>query len=103
MRRVRIEPEAEADLQSAAEWYEAQEPGLGLSLLGVAATTTERIAAGDHGTPTPHTSSGARRLGIPKFPLWIVFIEGGDEVVIVAYAHERRRPGYWLGRLPRST
>lgn len=94
-RRIRIEPEAEAELQGAAEWYEAQQVGLGLALLKLAASAYRRIAAGGHGIPVPHSESDARRIALGKFPLWVVFIEQGAEVAIVAFAHERRRPGYW--------
>jgi hypothetical protein len=38
-------------------------------------------------------------MPIARFPLWVVFIEHAEGVVIVAYAHERRRPGYWLARV----
>jgi hypothetical protein len=89
-------------LQGAAEWYEAQQDGLGLLLLQQAASVYERITSGEHGTPVPHAESGARRMAIRKFPLWAVFIEHGAEVVIVAFAHERRRPGYWLTRVRSS-
>lgn len=101
-RRIRVEPEAEAELQGAAEWYEAQRDGLGRVLLRDAASTVERIIAGEHGTPVPHAESDARRIAIPKFPLWVVFIEQDAEVVIVAFAHVRRHPGYWLTRVRSS-
>jgi len=32
-RRILIEPEVEAELQAAAEWYEGQQAGLGFALL----------------------------------------------------------------------
>lgn len=98
-RRIRVDPEAEAELQGAAEWYEAQQDGLGLLLLQQTASANQRIASGDPGTPVPHAESRARRIAIRKFPLWVVFVEHGSEVVIVAYAHERRRPDYWLTRV----
>lgn len=98
-RRIRIEPEAEAELQGAAEWYEAQQDGLGLLLLQQAAEAYQHIANGDHGTPVPHAEGGARRVPIRKFPLWVVFVAHGSDVVVVAYAHPRRRPGYWLARV----
>lgn len=101
-RRLRIEPEAEAELLASAEWYEAQQQGLGLELLDEARNAYLRIEAGDHGTPVPHAETEARRLPIPKFPLWVVFIEHGEDVVIAAYAHERRQPDYWLLRLRSS-
>lgn len=87
-RRIRVEPEAESELQGAAERYEAQQEGLGLLLLRQAAYGYERITRGERGTPVPHVESGARRIAIRKFPLWVIFIEHDGEIVIVAYAHE---------------
>ncbi len=37
--------------------------------------------------------------GLDGFPYRIVYFTRGDEIVVVAYAHERRRPGYWKKRL----
>ncbi|MHB8876336.1 MAG: hypothetical protein ACYC8T_21800 [Myxococcaceae bacterium] len=101
-RRIRVEPEAEAELLAAAEWYEEQEAGLGFDLLEEARSAYQRIADGDAGTPVAGTQTAARRVPISRFPLWIVFTEYGSDVVIVAYAHERRRPGYWLARVRNS-
>jgi plasmid stabilization system protein ParE len=101
-RRIRVEPEAEAELQAAAEWYEAQQAGFGFELLAQAQAAYQRIAEGEHGAPFPGTQTGARRVPVSRFPLWIVFIERSGEVVIIAYAHERRRPGYWLTRIRKS-
>jgi plasmid stabilization system protein ParE len=42
----------------------------------------------------------ARRTSASRFPysLWYVVDEGG--VTILAVAHHRRKPDYWLDRLP---
>jgi plasmid stabilization system protein ParE len=101
-RRILVEPEAEAELQAAAEWYEAQRAGLGFELLVQAQASYQRIAEGEHGANVPGAQTGARRVPVARFPLWIVFIERSEAVVIVAYAHERRRPGYWLTRVRKS-
>ncbi len=98
-RRLRVEPEAEAELLAAAEWYEEQESGLGFDLLDEASAAYQRIAEGEGGSPVTGSQAAARRVPISRFPLWIVFMELGPELVIVAYAHERRRPGYWLSRV----
>lgn len=37
--------------------------------------------------------------GLDVFPYGIVYFVRDDEVLVVAYAHERRRPGYWRERL----
>jgi toxin ParE1/3/4 len=41
---------------------------------------------------------GTRRYLLRRFPFFVVFRDAGDSVQIVALAHARRRPGYWLGR-----
>ena len=101
-RRIRVEPEAEAELLAAAEWYDGEEPGLGFDLLEEARSAYQRLAEGDNGTPVAGAQTTARRVPISRFPFWIVFTEYGPDLVIVAYAHERRRPGYWLTRVRTS-
>jgi plasmid stabilization system protein ParE len=39
-----------------------------------------------------------RRYLLRRFPFFVVFREVADRVEILAVAHGRRRPGYWLGR-----
>ena len=36
---------------------------------------------------------------VAGFPFDIVYLRIDDEIYVVAYAHERRRPGYWAQRL----
>jgi plasmid stabilization system protein ParE len=33
-----------------------------------------------------------------RYPYQIIYREEGDETVIIAIAHVKRRPGYWKGR-----
>jgi plasmid stabilization system protein ParE len=39
-----------------------------------------------------------RRYLLRRFPFFVVFRETPDRVEVLAIAHGRRRPGYWLGR-----
>lgn len=42
---------------------------------------------------------GETRRYLPRrFPFSVVFREAADRIEIIAIAHARRRPGYWLGR-----
>lgn len=36
-----------------------------------------------------------RREGVSGFPYGVVYVVRAEEIVILAYAHDRRRPGYW--------
>jgi len=43
-------------------------------------------------------SAGTRRYVLPDFPYSVIyFVEAA--IIIVAVAHDRRRPGYWRERL----
>lgn len=94
-RGIRVEPEAEADFEQLFEWYEHQESGLGWRLLNHVESAHSRIGAGDHGSPVPNAPEPSRRVQVPGFPIWIIFMEHASEAVVLAYAHERRLPGYW--------
>ncbi|MEW6688102.1 MAG: type II toxin-antitoxin system RelE/ParE family toxin [Pseudomonadota bacterium] len=42
--------------------------------------------------------SKRRRVLVARFPYSIVYRHDPDFILIVAVAHQRRRPGYWRGR-----
>ena len=42
---------------------------------------------------------GLRRMLLHKFPFSLIYALGAEEIVIVAVAHQKRRPDYWKGRL----
>jgi plasmid stabilization system protein ParE len=100
--RVRIHPGAAADLALAGDWYEKQLPGLGLEL--VAELQRALPVIGDAPRVWPPwpgvgENSGVRRFLLARFPFAIGYTVKADEVIILAVAHLRRRPGYWLVRL----
>jgi toxin ParE1/3/4 len=39
-----------------------------------------------------------RRLGFNRFPYTVIYRRLGDDVRVLAVAHQRRRPGYWARR-----
>lgn len=40
-----------------------------------------------------------RKLRLRTFPYNLIYVTEDDEIVIVAVAHHKRRPGYWRIRL----
>lgn len=45
--------------------------------------------------------SGLRSFSLHRYPYAIIYRPGRDEIVIIAFAHHRRRPDYWRERLKR--
>lgn len=102
MRQVRFHPAAAEEAEEAAAWYESEMPGLGEGFVKELTAAIALLRKNPvPSVPIPHPSKrlGARRLLLGRFPYDVVFVERGDSTVIVAVAHQRRRPGYWKARL----
>jgi len=50
----------------------------------------------------PHFEAGTRRYVLRKFPYNIVYREIPTGIEVVAVAHHKRRPRYWIRRLRRN-
>lgn len=104
MRRLRILDEASEEAIEAAVWYEQQRPGLGREF-GVALNAALDLLEEDIVPLTNLTGSvgarGVQRLAMGRFPYDIVVRVAGNEVVVIAIAHQSRQPGFWRRRLPR--
>jgi hypothetical protein len=101
--RIRFHLDAAADLATAGDWYESQVPGLGADLLDEVGRALDAIVERP-GTwplwPGVAEAFGVRRFLLLRFPFAIAYLSDRDGLVVVAVAHLRRRPGFWLGRLP---
>lgn len=98
----REHPEAVAEFDAAVRWYEAQNPGSGLALIDRAQQGRHDISDWPNAAPPLTTADDGtviRSKAIRGYPYRIVFTVEPDAILILAYAHERREPGYWLQRL----
>jgi hypothetical protein len=50
----------------------------------------------------PYFEAGTRRYVLNKFPFSIIYREIPVGIEVVAVAHHKRRPRYWIRRLHRS-
>lgn len=104
MKPVRLEPEAKQELAAAAGWYEERRERLGLEFVAEVDAVFAAIARSPSRFPLyPRVAPElvVRRAAARRFPYSIAFIELATAVRVLAVAHERRRPGYWVGRLER--
>ena len=98
---VRISEEAEAEMAEAARWYESHRVGLGAALLEAVDSAVARVAEMPRmGSALSGTADETiRRRAVLRFPYHVIYVELPDRLQILAIAHDRRRPGYWVGRL----
>ena len=96
--RVRVAPETEAELSAAALWYESKCAGLGADFIAVIDGALERIAESPLAFPRWRDGLPYRRLVVWRFPFLIFFTVSAESVDVLAVAHAKRSPGYWVGR-----
>jgi hypothetical protein len=95
-------PEAELEVTDAVFWYDDQRLGLGDEFTLEFERVRERIGETPQQWPRIEFYEGrhdVRRCFMRRFPYGVVFARRIDEVIVVAVAHMRRPPLYWLERL----
>ena len=100
--RVRVDPRAADELDEAANWYDAQRAGLGREFVLEVREAVRALAREPQaGSPVDVVDAtlGIRRVRVRRFPYQVVYVTLTEHVVVIAVAHDRRRPGYWAQRI----
>lgn len=101
--RRRELPEAAAELDAAVDWYADRHPLLAVRFLDAIEAGIARVLAWpDSGRPYPGREGrtpALRTTRVKGFPYRIVYLVDGNDFVILAYPHDKQRPGYWRHRL----
>ena len=98
---LRIHAAAAEDAAQAAAWYEKERPGLGADFehaIDAALDLLEQEIVPLTSVPGIAGTRGVKRLMLRRFPYSVVVLERETEVLVVAFAHHARRPGYWRDR-----
>jgi toxin ParE1/3/4 len=100
--RVDLHPEARAELRAAALWYEERRERLGDELMAAVATILQRISAAPElfgiWPGVLQTEPAVRKAVVDRFPYLIAFEQHEGFILVLAIAHQKRRPLYWLAR-----
>jgi plasmid stabilization system protein ParE len=92
--------EAETELWEAVQFYESRCPGLGLDCENEIKAAIELIQQAPGRWAV--RKDGTRRYLIHRFPYFVVYVVYNGHVWIVAFAHCKRKPGYWSARAKRA-
>ena len=101
MKTLRVLDEARHEFADALRYYRRQAPAFAQAL------ATEYRAIVRHAREFPDAgtreevsaSVPVRRFLLRQFPYKVVTAHLPDQVVVLAFAHHARRPGYWQGRI----
>jgi plasmid stabilization system protein ParE len=96
VRRLRLTPEAELDLDAAYAWYHAQNPHLAREFLAAVSTAIASIRR--HPEAYQLVDPTMRRALLRRFPYGIFFEVGTTEIVVYAVFHGARDPRSWRRR-----
>ena len=96
---LRGAPEADEEFAEAVRWYEEHRTGLGSDFLAAVREARKLIAEHPEiGSAVPGAKRGEKRLMVRQFPYQLIYYVRPHDIVLVAVAHNKRRPGYWKKR-----
>ncbi|MBN9613833.1 MAG: type II toxin-antitoxin system RelE/ParE family toxin [Actinobacteria bacterium] len=98
----RFHPEAGRELDAAANWYEDQQIGLGDDFAELVEEAIDLILEWPRIAPIfPgwDREPVVRAQAVSRFPYRVLYYLTDQDVVILAVAHNRRKPGYWTSRI----
>ena len=95
--KVRLLAPAQAELDEAISWYAAQAPGLSEGFLVEVLRSIELIQR--HPTGWHPLTADVRRCRLRRFPYSVIYTVEAGEVLVLAVAHQHRKPSYWQDRI----
>ena len=95
--RIYLRPDAETDIEEAAQWYEKQREGLGDEFLDEVLSVFKIISNNPYMYAV--VQRHIRRAVIHRFPFGIYYLIEEDSLVVVAVMHGSRHPKRWQQRI----
>ena len=96
MYKLVVSPEAEADIETAFEWYEDRAEGLGRDFIFEARSSIKRIT--ERPLSYPVALGMTRRILLDRFPYSIYYTVIDETIKVTACIHQRRSPRVWKSR-----
>jgi len=95
---IRTADPASEELEAAVRWYETQRRGLGAEFYAAMVDCLDRIKAHPESGVAVFGDPEVRRALVTRFPYQVVYRLRSSDLLILAFAHLRRRPGFWKHR-----
>lgn len=104
MKPVQVIQPAELEFREALNWYRERNPRVADRFAAETRRTLQLIEEFPQiGSRIAHVDDpNVRRMPIHTFPYHVVFVDLHDRLEVVAFAHNRRHPRYFMSRLRRS-
>jgi len=96
--KIRVAPEAAAELRAAKAWYGERQRGFGTEFVAAIRATMARVSSAPMESPRLPRSADVQKAVVDRFPCVVVFLVRADAVHVLAVAHQSRHPSYWRDR-----
>lgn len=98
MKPLRLHASARDETNETTRWYAARSTNAGQRFRDEILTSLRKAAS----SPLlfPAYLHDTRRIFLRRFPYFIVFLDQPEEIIVLAVAHAKRRPGFWQKRTP---
>ena len=96
--RLEIRPDAVADIEEAARWYEALEPGLGSDFADAVLQAIDILPNNPLAYRLRHKRKNVRWKLLDRFPYRVVYRITGDLITVIAVLHSARHDRQWRKR-----
>jgi len=93
---VRFSEASASELQDAVSFYAAESKLLAQSFKSEVSSAIRRIVQFPKGWS--EEADGIRKCLLRKFPYKVLYSIEKEDILILAVAHQHRRPEYWLDR-----
>ena len=97
VQKIDVHPEARAEITGSLQYYEDKDPSVAEDFDVTIDAAVLLIAAKPDTWPT--YLHGTHRYLLSRFPYSVIYREHNDAIQIIALAHHRRKPGYWVKRV----
>ena len=102
-RALRIHPGADAEVKEAAAFLNEKTPGAGndfIVAVGIAMRNARRAPRIGQLVTATRTKAEIRRMRVRPNDYQVVYLVYDDHILVAAVAHNKRKPSYWLDRVP---
>lgn len=96
--RLIFSPEARLEFDEAQHFHDRQASGLGSLFRDEIVTALRRVRKWPLSCPVER--GDIRRLILGRFPYKLLYSVEADHIYVIAVAHQRRQPDYWVDRVP---
>ena len=98
-KRLTFDPGAKLEIREAALYYEEARVGLGEEFLQAVENAIRNLF--NNPLRWRLVKDPFRRCIVHRFPYAVIFSADDYEVFIAAVMHQKRKPDYWIDRIPK--